>query len=126
MCNRIIIGLSAGFTMVTVPLYLSEIAPQKYKTKFGVLHQIWIGLGMITAQSLSIPFSRAWTWRFTLLVGASIALVLLCLSFGMKEVDPDKSSQDEEGGGDEETPLINKCGSFYCGKNLMSQRPRDL
>jgi MFS family permease len=108
------IGISSGLTMVTVPLYLSDIAPAKYRTKFGVLHQIWIGLGMISAQSLSIPFSKPWIWRYSLLVGVGLAGILLLGSFAMGETNSAVKARDEgaEEEGHEETPLIAKCEFF--------------
>jgi MFS family permease len=98
--------------MVTVPLYLSEIAPKRFRTTFGVLHQIWIGVGMITAQSLSIPFAGEWNWRWSLFVGMAIAAVLLVASTAMREYEEGGKDEDRpaevESGGDEQTPLINR------------------
>lgn len=39
-----------------------------------------IGIGMIVAQSLSFPFSRPFQWRYVLLVGLGVAVVLFFFS----------------------------------------------
>jgi hypothetical protein len=96
--------------MVTVPLLLSEISSKRYNRSFGTLHQISIGIGMITAQSLSIPFAKPFTWRYVLAVGFSIPAVLFALS-GIVSAEPQAASQEgqeEEQEGDEETPLVRK------------------
>ncbi|ORY27082.1 putative vacuolar membrane protein [Naematelia encephala] len=106
--GRLIIGFSSGLVMVSVPLYLAEIATEERRTIFGTLHQIAIGLGMIIGQSLSIPFGQPWKWRAVLLVGLGIALIVFLagLLVPKPQQTEDKSTEDEDA--DEETPLVSR------------------
>lgn len=125
--NRILVGTGSGLSMVTVPLLLSEISSKRYKHSFGTLHQMAIGIGMIVAQSLSIPFAKPFNWRYVLAVGFTIPAVLFALSGTNKaSSDQSKSSQGEEGGtGDEESPLVPERtpGRELSVKDLLSADP---
>ena len=95
--------------MVTVPLLLSEISSRRYKRSFGTLHQMSIGIGMIVAQSLSIPFAKPFSWRYVLAIGFSIPAVLFALSGTiLLDSDWEPEARQEEEQGDEETPLVVK------------------
>ena len=95
--------------MVTVPLLLSQISSKRYKRSFGTLHQIAIGIGMIVAQSLSIPFAKPFAWRYVLAVGFTIPALLLALSgtIALTSTAQAGASTGSEEAGDEETPLVN-------------------
>lgn len=80
LIDRILIGIASGFVLVSVPLHLADIAPKRYSRLFGTLHQMSIGLGMIVAQSLSIPFAHPFRWRYVLLIGEGLAVLLLLSS----------------------------------------------
>lgn len=95
--------------MVTVPLLLSQISSKRYKRSFGTLHQIAIGIGMIVAQSLSIPFAKPFAWRYVLAVGFTIPALLLALSgtIVLTSATQAGASTESDEAGDEETPLVN-------------------
>jgi len=97
-----VIGIASGLVMVTVPLCLVEIAPRSYTKLYGTLHQISIGLGVITAQSLSLPFGKAFQWRYVFMVAASMGGALLLGGIGMGG-KREEGGKDEE---DEEMPLV--------------------
>ena len=107
--DRLLIGFSAGFVLVTVPLYLDSIAPKRYRKMFGIMHQIWIGLGMITAQSLSLAFAKLWVWRYVLLIGTGLGGLVFVggLIVGRLGTGEEKESRDEA---DEETSLVGRGG----------------
>jgi hypothetical protein len=89
---------------------LTQIAPKKYQTVFGTLHQSSIGIGMICAQSLSLALSRPFWWRGELGVAMVIGSVLLVLGGLIR------SHEGEENGGereeDEETALLGVRGEY--------------
>ncbi len=102
--------------MVTVPLCVAEIAPKKYSRLYGTLHQISIGTGMIVAMSLSIPFGKSFVWRYVLVIGMGLGILLFLGSFRMGRGE--RRVKDEEGD-DEETPLVQRDGmssSTFSGK----------
>lgn len=93
---RILIGIASGFVLVSVPLHLSEIAPKRYSRLFGTLHQMSIGLGMIVAQSLSIPFAQPFRWRYVLLIGELLAILLLLSSTVVRNAKNDRRTGEEQ------------------------------
>jgi len=106
------IGVASGLVLVTVPLHLSEIAPKRFSRIFGTLHQISIGLGMIVAQCLSIPFDKPFQWRYVQLVGAGTAIVLVIFSFFTSRA----KQKTEDGGSTEESRLLSdrgRCRSLW-------------
>ncbi len=108
--DRLLVGLAGGLSLVTVPIYLSDILPPKQKRLSGTFHQFAIGVGMIVGQSLSIPFDRPFWWRSSLVVGCGIAVVLLISGLGQHE---DSKEEVTERGHDEETPLLSENRMLY-------------
>ncbi|KAI9637137.1 putative vacuolar membrane protein [Dioszegia hungarica] len=98
---RIIIGISSGLVLVTIPPFLSLIAPERYRTVFGTLHQSSIGIGMLVAQSLSLALAKKALWRVELLVAAAIGALLLLVGLFVG-----KEEQDESSSADESTALL--------------------
>ncbi|KAL0304080.1 UNVERIFIED_CONTAM: Hexose carrier protein HEX6 [Sesamum radiatum] len=47
--GRILLGIGVGFTNQSVPLYLSEMAPPKYRGAFNIDFQFCIGGGVLSA-----------------------------------------------------------------------------
>lgn len=90
------IGIASGFVLVSVPLHLAETAPKRYSRLFGTLHQMSIGLGMIVAQSLSIPFAHPFQWRYVLLIGEILALSLLLSSTVYRNEEVDRGTGEEQ------------------------------
>ncbi|WP_410595014.1 sugar porter family MFS transporter [Amycolatopsis sp. lyj-23] len=76
--SRLIIGLGIGLSSSTVPTYLSELAPAKWRGAMGALNQIFIVLGILIAFLVSYwlgPVS-AWRWMFA---GAIVPAVVLLI-----------------------------------------------
>ena len=107
------IGIASGLVLVTVPLHLSEIAPKRFSRVFGTLHQISIGLGMIVAQCLSIPFDKPFQWRYVQLIGAATAIALVIFSFFTSRAER-KTDAAGERGITEESSLLSDRGTSGC------------
>ena len=101
------VGTGSGLSLVTIPLLLNEISSKRYKASFGILHQVSIGIGMIVAQSLSIPFAQPWMWRWVLVIGFAIAAVLFVGSGAVTLAFPTKVERHSEGD-EEERPLVDR------------------
>ena len=100
-----LIGYGCGLSTVSVPLYLSEIAPPRYKRSLGIMNQFAIVTGMLIAQSLSFPWAKELVWRLVLVVSMGVAVLQLVGSLFMRETRGDLGIEAAVGG-DEETPLI--------------------
>ncbi|KAF1350720.1 vacuolar protein sorting-associated protein 73 [Delphinella strobiligena] len=73
--GRLISGLGAGAAVVTVPLYISEIAPPEEKGFFGAFTQVMINVGIFVAQLLGYFLSKGQLWRIILAVGGAIGIL---------------------------------------------------
>ncbi|WVW82458.1 hypothetical protein I302_104468 [Kwoniella bestiolae CBS 10118] len=105
IAGRIIIGIGCGLATVTVPLVLSEIAPSSIKRALGIMNQIFIVLGMLTAQSLSFPFAKPFAWRYVLTVSFGLAIIQLVGSLFIRTPEKDQETRGDEES-DEETSLL--------------------
>jgi MFS family permease len=74
------VGGGCGIATVVTPLYLGETAPPAYKNRLGIANQSFIVLGVLLTQSLAIPLSRPYLWRFVPIVSAVISFLLLVAS----------------------------------------------
>ena len=76
--GRIIIGLAVGMVNFVVPLYLSEISPQKIRGMLVSLFQLAITAGILFSYLINRIFALSeYNWRWMLLSGLFPALVLL-------------------------------------------------
>ncbi|GAA0145180.1 secondary carrier transporter [Lithospermum erythrorhizon] len=67
--GRILLGFGIGFANQSVPLYLSEMAPYKYRGALNVVFQLSITLGILVANVLNYFFAMirgGWGWRLSL------------------------------------------------------------
>lgn len=109
----LLVGIGCGFSTVTVPLYLTELAPS-LRNNLGILNQLAMVLGLIFAQSLSLLFSRQFAWRYVLAIATAFSACLLALSFFVADVKPEESKSAT---GDEERPLL--------GEAVLAERERE-
>ena len=87
MIARFIGGLGVGISTVTAPLYISEIAPPRYRGRLAGMFQFNIVFGIL------IAFLSNWflgglgkdAWRWMLGVEAIPAIVYFVLCFGLPE-----------------------------------------
>ena len=117
---RIIIGIASGLILVTVPLHLRELAPKDYAKLYGTLHQVSIGLGILTAQAFSLLFARPLLWRLQMVVATGVAVGLLLLGslLRVRKTHHDHIGEDE----DEETPLLAHSGKKRFAGYLRRKR----
>ncbi|CAA3015487.1 sugar carrier C-like [Olea europaea subsp. europaea] len=67
--GRILLGFGIGFANQAVPLYLSEMAPYKYRGALNIGFQLSITIGILVANVLNYFFAKihgGWGWRLSL------------------------------------------------------------
>lgn len=78
IASRAVIGLAVGMVNFVVPMYLSEIAPQKIRGMLVSLFQLAITAGILFSYLINRIFANAeYNWRWMLGSGLVPALVLL-------------------------------------------------
>lgn len=76
--SRMIIGLAVGMVNFVVPVYLSEIAPQRIRGMLVSLFQLAITAGILFSYLVNGVFAEAvYNWRWMMGAGVLPALVLL-------------------------------------------------
>lgn len=75
---RVVLGLAVGAAALTVPLYLSEIAPTQIRGAISSLNQLMITVGILAAYIVNaiLAPSGAWRWMLGLAVIPSIVLLI--------------------------------------------------
>lgn len=65
--GRLLLGFGVGFTNQATPVYLSEMAPSKWRGAFNTGFQFFIGIGVVTANCLNYGTARlSYGWRLSL------------------------------------------------------------
>jgi MFS family permease len=109
--SRLCVGGGCGIATVVTPLYLSETAPPAYKNRLGIANQSFIVLGVLLTQSLAIPLSRPYLWRFVPIVSAFISFLLLAASPFVEEsrvwLQHQARKDDRDPDTQESDPLLN-------------------
>ncbi|XP_041859351.1 solute carrier family 2, facilitated glucose transporter member 1a [Melanotaenia boesemani] len=81
---RFIVGMCAGLSSNVVPMYLGELAPKNLRGALGIVPQLFITVGILTAQVLGIRNilgnSTGWTLMLGL-TGIPAVIELLLLPF---------------------------------------------
>lgn len=76
--SRMVIGLAVGMVNFIVPVYLSEIAPQKIRGMLVSLYQLAITAGILFSYLINRVFANAeYNWRWMLGAGLIPAVVML-------------------------------------------------
>lgn len=77
LISRFLFGLQGGFACNIVPTYLSEIAPNRLRGRVGVLHQLFITLGIVSSQIIGFRqlLGSQTTWNYLLAVPFIPALI---------------------------------------------------
>ncbi|GJY59647.1 sugar carrier protein C-like protein [Tanacetum coccineum] len=76
--GRILLGFGIGFANQYVPLYLSEMAPYKYRGSLNIGFQLSITIGIMVANVLNYFYNKLhgnWGWRLSL--GGAVVLALI-------------------------------------------------
>ncbi|XP_065627098.1 hexose carrier protein HEX6 [Quercus suber] len=77
--GRVLLGVGVGFANQAVPLYLSEMAPAKYRGAFNNGFQFSVGIGALSANLINFGTQKikgGWGWRISLGMAAVPALSL--------------------------------------------------
>ncbi|HJP74982.1 MAG TPA: sugar porter family MFS transporter [Pseudonocardiaceae bacterium] len=76
--GRFVMGLAVGALSMTVPIYLSEIAPAGVRGALSGLNQLMISSGILVAYLVNLGLSGAGQWRyaFGLALVPAVALVI--------------------------------------------------
>ncbi|MGG0451792.1 sugar porter family MFS transporter [Priestia megaterium] len=82
---RVILGYAVGITSVIVPLYLSEMAPAKYRGFLVAMNQLMITVGILAAYLINYAFAESGNWRLMMGIGVLPAAVLFIGMFLVPE-----------------------------------------
>ncbi|KAE9445661.1 hypothetical protein C3L33_22440, partial [Rhododendron williamsianum] len=75
--GRILLGFGVGFTNQATPVYLSEMAPPKWRGAFNTGFQFFIGIGVVTANCLNYGAAKlTWGWRLSLGLAVVPAVIM--------------------------------------------------
>ncbi|GAY62572.1 hypothetical protein CUMW_218890 [Citrus unshiu] len=77
--GRLLLGVGIGFGNQSVPLYLSEMAPPKYRGTFNIGFQLCGAIGVLSANLLNYGTQKikgGWGWRISLAMAAAPASIL--------------------------------------------------
>ncbi|GMH19502.1 hypothetical protein Nepgr_021343 [Nepenthes gracilis] len=70
--GRMLLGFGVGFANQSVPLYLSEMAPYRYRGALNIGFQLSITIGILVANVLNYFFAKIHDWGWRLSVGGAI------------------------------------------------------
>ncbi|OOQ82604.1 myo-inositol transporter [Penicillium brasilianum] len=81
--GRFVVGLGVGSAAMIVPLYISELAPAKYRGRMVAFNNMSVTFGQLLASALGAGFAQVKGdgWRATVGIGAAPALALAGLLF---------------------------------------------
>nr|GEY79527.1 hexose carrier protein HEX6 [Tanacetum cinerariifolium] len=103
--GRLMLGVGVGFANQSVPVYLSEMAPSRYRGAFNMGFQFCVGVGVLTANLINYGTEKIeadWGWRISLAMAAVPASILTLGALFLPETpnsliqhnkDPDKAKQ---------------------------------
>lgn len=77
LVGRLVMGITVGGLSVTVPIYLSEIAPPASRGALSGLNQLFISSGILLAYLVDLAFAHSQSWRWMFGLAAVPALALL-------------------------------------------------
>ncbi|KAF9610571.1 hypothetical protein IFM89_023365 [Coptis chinensis] len=80
--GRILLGVGVGFVGQSVPIYLSEMAPYKFRGTLNIGFQLSITIGILAANIINYftaQIKGGWGWRVSL---ASAGVPALCIFLG--------------------------------------------
>jgi sugar porter (SP) family MFS transporter len=74
--GRFIVGVAVGIASYTAPLYISEIAPPRFRGALVSLNQLAIALGIMISYIVDYIFAQTGSWRLMLGFGILPAVLL--------------------------------------------------
>ncbi|XAR53678.1 hypothetical protein NMG60_11022323 [Bertholletia excelsa] len=106
--GRILLGFGIGFANQSVPLYLSEMAPYKYRGALNIGFQLSITVGILVANILNYFFAKikgGWGWRLSL--GGAVVPALI-ITFGSLILPETPNSMIERGKTEEAKAMLRR------------------
>ncbi|KAK2977105.1 hypothetical protein RJ640_017629 [Escallonia rubra] len=106
--GRILLGFGIGFANQAVPLYLSEMAPYKYRGALNIGFQLSITIGILVANVLNYFFAKikgGWGWRLSL--GGAVVPALI-ITIGSLVLTETPNSMIERGKSDQARTLLKR------------------
>ncbi|KAF8023521.1 hypothetical protein BT93_F0893 [Corymbia citriodora subsp. variegata] len=77
LLGRILLGFGVGFTNQVAPVYLSEMAPPKWRGAFNTGFQFFLGIGVVAANCINYGTAKiSWGWRLSLGLAAAPAAIM--------------------------------------------------
>ncbi|KAL5972993.1 Sugar transport protein mst3 [Asimina triloba] len=79
--GRILLGVGVGFANQSVPVYLSEMAPARYRGALNMCFQLMITIGIFAANLINYGTNKikgGWGWRVSL-GGAAVPALIISL-----------------------------------------------
>ncbi len=83
--GRAIVGLAIGIASMTVPLYVSELAPPHLRGMLVSVNQLLITIGIVIAYIVDLSFAPSGGWRWMLGLSIIPAAVLFLAMFFLPE-----------------------------------------
>ncbi|KAJ8114786.1 hypothetical protein OPT61_g3411 [Boeremia exigua] len=88
--GRFVVGLGVGSAAMVVPLYISELAPAKYRGRMIAFNNMSVTFGQFMASGIGAGFAQvggenSQAWRATVGIGAVPAILLAGLLFMVPE-----------------------------------------
>ncbi|QCD95445.1 MFS transporter [Vigna unguiculata] len=86
--GRVMLGVGIGFANQSVPLYLSEMAPPRYRGAINIGFQLCVGIGVLSANLTNFGTEKikdGWGWRISLAMAAVPASMLTLGSLFLPE-----------------------------------------
>lgn len=74
---RFFVGVAIGVSSYVAPLYVSEIAPAKFRGALVALNQLTINIGILLAYTVDYALVGTKSWRWMLAIGIIPAIILL-------------------------------------------------
>lgn len=77
--GRVLLGIGVGFGNQAVPLYLSEMAPTKWRGTINCSFQLSVAIGVLSATLVNYGTEKikgGWGWRVSLAMAAAPATIL--------------------------------------------------
>jgi MFS transporter, SP family, galactose:H+ symporter len=75
--GRLLIGIAIGLASFIVPMYISELAPERIRGALVSLNQLFVTLGILVSYGVDSLFSAAGNWKAMFAVGLIPAMILL-------------------------------------------------
>jgi len=77
--GRIITGFGSGISSFAVPLYISEIVPDKYNKRLVAAYGVFSSIGLVGGLNLAIPFRHHWKILYEAGCGPAVIQIILII-----------------------------------------------